>query len=89
MSPTYGPGYATWETISELADGRGPVKLWLAQFAASMPGFFDILWRAGLWVLSAWAIFLIVAPAWRTSRDRRHHAVTDQAGPSVSLEPRG
>jgi hypothetical protein len=68
---------------------RGPVKLWLAQFAASMPGFFDILWRAGLWVLSAWAIFLIVAPAWRTSRDRRHHAVTDQAGPSVSLEPRG
>ena len=34
-----------------------------------MPGFFNILWRTGLWVLSGWAVFLVAAPLVRTRLD--------------------
>ena len=61
--------------------------LWqrLAQFAASVPGFFDILWRAGMWVLSAWALFLIVAPGWCTRWDILHDQVVALIGTGVAI----
>ena len=48
-----------------------PSAFWqkLADFATSLPGFFDILWRAGLWLMSGWAVFLVVASALRTRTD--------------------
>jgi hypothetical protein len=40
-----------------------PSAFWrsLAQLATSLPGFFDILWEAGLWVMTGWAVFLVAA----------------------------
>ena len=48
-----------------------PLTFWqrLEELATSLPGFFNILWRTGLWVLSGWAVFLVAAPLVRTRLD--------------------
>ncbi len=40
-----------------------PSGFWygMADFATSLPGFFDVLWRAGLWLMSGWAVILVAA----------------------------
>jgi glycosyltransferase 2 family protein len=64
-----------------------PSDFWfkLADFATSLPGFFDILWRTGLWLMSAWAVFLLLA----STVARRLEILRDQvlalAGSTVAL----
>jgi hypothetical protein len=41
----------------------------MSQLATSLPGFFDILWRSALWVMSGWAVFLLGASLVRTRLD--------------------
>ncbi|HTT88139.1 MAG TPA: hypothetical protein VMF65_01190 [Acidimicrobiales bacterium] len=40
-----------------------PSAFWqkLAERATALPGFFDILWRTGLWVMTGWGLFLLGA----------------------------
>jgi glycosyltransferase 2 family protein len=49
--------------LSVVKSASPPSDFWqrLADLAISLPGFFDVVWRAGLWLMSAWAIFLLLA----------------------------
>ncbi len=64
-----------------------PSAFWqkLADFATSLPGFFDILWRAGLWLMSGWAVFLIVAAAVRSRTDILRDQILALVGSGVAV----
>ncbi len=64
-----------------------PSAFWqrLADFATSLPGFFDILWRAGLWLMSGWAVFLVVASALRTRTDILRDQILALVGSGVAV----
>jgi uncharacterized protein (TIRG00374 family) len=56
-----------------------------AQVATSLPGFFDILWRTGLWVLSGWALFLVAAPLVRKRLDILRDELLALVGAGIAI----
>jgi len=49
--------------VGIVRSSRAPSEFWLRlqQLATSVPGFFEVLWRTGLWLMTAWAVFLLAA----------------------------
>ena len=64
-----------------------PSDFWLrlGDFATSLPGFFDVIWRAGLWLMSAWAVFLVLAVLLSKRLDLARDQVLALAGSVVAL----
>ncbi len=64
-----------------------PSDFWsrLTDFATSWPGFFDVVWRAGLWLMSAWAAFLLLATLAARRLDLLRDAVLALAGSIIAL----
>jgi uncharacterized protein (TIRG00374 family) len=64
-----------------------PSEFWqkLADFATSLPGFFAVLWRAGLWLMSGWAVFLVVASAVRGRADILRDQILALASSAVAV----
>jgi glycosyltransferase 2 family protein len=64
-----------------------PAEFWrrLSALATSIPGFFDVLWRAGLWLMTGWAIFLVVASLVRSRWDIVRDQVLALGGSTVAV----
>lgn len=64
-----------------------PSEFWLrlADFATSVPGFFAVLWRAGLWLMSAWAVFLLLVTIVMRRLDLFRDQILALAGTIVAL----
>jgi uncharacterized protein (TIRG00374 family) len=64
-----------------------PSAFWqkLTDLATSLPGFFDILWRAGLWLMTGWAVFLVVASAARSRTDILRDQILALVGSVVAV----
>jgi glycosyltransferase 2 family protein len=73
--------------LSVVKSASPPSDFWarLADLATSLPGFFDVIWRAGLWLMSAWAIFLFLAPLVVRRLDLLRDEVLALAGSVVAL----
>jgi cell division protein FtsW (lipid II flippase) len=57
----------------------------MGQLATSLPGFFDILWRSALWVMSGWAVFLLGASLVRTRLDILRDQVLALVGCGIGI----
>jgi hypothetical protein len=57
----------------------------MSQLATSLPGFFDILWRSALWVMSGWAVFLLGASLVRTRLDILRDQVLALVGCGIGI----
>jgi glycosyltransferase 2 family protein len=64
-----------------------PAEFWqrLSSLATSVPGFFNILWRAALWLMTGWAVFLVVAPVARGRLDILRDQVLALVGSTVAV----
>ncbi|HTT89585.1 MAG TPA: lysylphosphatidylglycerol synthase transmembrane domain-containing protein [Acidimicrobiales bacterium] len=74
--------------LSVVKSATPPSGFWpgLATFANSLPGFFDVVWRAGLWVMSGWATFLLAAALVMKRLDIFRDQVLALAGSAVAIE---
>jgi glycosyltransferase 2 family protein len=73
--------------LSVVKSANPPSDFWtrLASLATSLPGFFDVIWRAGLWLMSAWAIVLLLAPVAVRRLDLVRDEVLALAGSTVAV----
>jgi glycosyltransferase 2 family protein len=73
--------------LAAVESASPPSDFWLrlSEFATSLPGFFDVIWRAGLWLVSAWAVFLLLAVLLSKRWDLLRDQVLALAGSVVAL----